>query len=115
MSEYNKSILEKANQAIKQGDNEGFLSFCTDDTTWNFIGDKVLSGKQEVREWMKEGYKEPPRFTVSDMIAEADHVIAIGTIQQQNEDGEDETYRYCDVWKFRNGLMCGLEAFVIKS
>jgi hypothetical protein len=32
----NKEILEIANAAITQGDHEGFLSFCTDDTQWIF-------------------------------------------------------------------------------
>jgi ketosteroid isomerase-like protein len=115
MFAYNKSILEKANAAIRQGNNEGFLSFCTDDTTWQFVGDKILSGKPAVREWMKEGYKEPPEFTVSNMTAEGDFVIALGTIRQKNENGQTENYKYCDVWQFRDGLMCSLEAFVIKT
>jgi len=34
MSLSNKAILEKANAAVTTGDNEGFLFFCTDDTTW---------------------------------------------------------------------------------
>ena len=53
-----------------EGDNEGFLAFCTNDTTWTFVGEKTLSGKDAVREWMKESYKEPPRFTVINMIAD---------------------------------------------
>jgi uncharacterized protein len=65
MSQYNKSILEKANAAIMQGDNEGFLAFCTDDTTWTFVGERTLSGKDAVCEWMKESYKQPPKFMVT--------------------------------------------------
>lgn len=46
MSEKNKATLEKANAAIAEGDHEGFLSFCTDDTEWTFVGDKTLKGKE---------------------------------------------------------------------
>ena len=42
----NKAILEKANAAVSSGDNEGFLSFCADDTKWTFVGDQTLQGKQ---------------------------------------------------------------------
>jgi len=41
----NKEILEIANAAITNGDNEGFLLVCTDDTRWTFLGDKTLEGK----------------------------------------------------------------------
>jgi uncharacterized protein (TIGR02246 family) len=108
MSQYNKSILEKANAAIMQGDNEGFLAFCTDDTTWTFVGERTLSGKAAVREWMKESYKEPPRFTVTNMIADGDFVAALGSIQIKDEEGEEETHLYYDVWQFRGGLVAGL-------
>ena len=58
--EANKLILEQANAAIAAGDFEGFLSFCTEDTTWTFVGDRTLAGKAAVREWMAAAYKEPP-------------------------------------------------------
>jgi hypothetical protein len=45
MSENNKAILEAANAAIAEGNNEGFLSFCADDVEWMFVSDKTLKGK----------------------------------------------------------------------
>ena len=49
MPEKNKAILLEANAAIAEGNNEGFLSFCDDDTQWTFVGDKTLNGKEAVR------------------------------------------------------------------
>ena len=60
----NKEILQKANSLITKGDYEGFLSFCTEDTKWTFVGDQILNGKNEVREYMKKAYAEPPKFMV---------------------------------------------------
>ena len=116
MADTNKTILEKANAAIIKGDNEGFLFFCTDDTEWNFIGDKTLRGKPAVREWMSIAYKEPPRFKVEKLIEEEDFVIAIGDIlvKDEGEGGEGVWYKYCDVWRFRGGKIAELKAFVIK-
>jgi ketosteroid isomerase-like protein len=111
----NKEILEKANAAITQGDHEGFLSFCTDDTEWTFVGDKTLQGKQAVREYMATAYQEPPKFMVENLIAEGEYVTAIGTISMKNENRIMIDYTYCDVWKFRNGKMAGLKAFVIET
>jgi uncharacterized protein len=45
MPEKNKAILEAANAAIAEGNNEGFLSFCAADMQWTFVGDKTLRGK----------------------------------------------------------------------
>ena len=111
----NKAILEKGNAAIQQGNNEGFLAFCTDDTVWTFVGDKILKGKEAVRQWMKTTYKEPPKFNVANLIAEGDYVTAVGDITMKNEKGEEVNYSYCDVWEFRNGLIASLRAFVIES
>ena len=114
MAHDNRSILEKANAAIRQGDNEGFLAYCTADTQWTFVGDRTLSGKDEVREWMKEGYREPPVFTVTNMIAEGNFVTALGKIKIKNAAGAEENHLYCDVWEFRDGKMAALQAFVIR-
>lgn len=111
----NKEILERANAAITKGDNEGFLSFCTEDTQWNFLGDKTLQGKEAVREWMKTAYAEPPNFMVENLIAEDDFVTAIGTIKMKDEQGITTLYSYCDVWRFRDGKMAELKAFVIET
>ena len=115
MPENNKAILEKANAAVTIGDNEGFLSFCTDDTEWTFVGDKTLQGKEAVRQYMAKAYIEPPKFMVANLIAEDDFVTALGTITMKDEDGKEVHYSYCDVWRFRDGKMAELKAFVIKS
>ncbi|WP_073226122.1 nuclear transport factor 2 family protein [Pedobacter caeni] len=111
----NKAVLEKANAAITEGDHEGFLSFCTEDTEWAFVGDKTLHGKEAVRQYMAKEYLEPPNFMVEHLIAEGDFVTAIGKIRMKNKDGETVVYAYCDVWRFRDGKMAELKAFVIET
>jgi len=112
---HNKVILEKANSAIKKGDYEGFLAHCTDDTTWTFVGDTTLQGKEAVRQWMATAYVKPPQFTVETLVAEGELVAAIGKIDIADKNGEVVTHSYCDVWRFREGKMAELTAFVIKA
>lgn len=114
MNSDNKAILEKANARITEGDNEGFLSFCTDDTEWTFVGDRTLRGKEAVRRYMAEAYLEPPKFTMENLIAEGEFLTAIGKISMKNEAGKMVNYSYCDVWRFRDGKLAELKAFVIK-
>jgi ketosteroid isomerase-like protein len=110
-----KAILEKANAAVAEGDNEGFLSFCTDDTEWTFVGDKTLQGKEAVRQYMAIAYVEPPKFVVEQLIAEGEFLTAIGKISMKDENGKMVDYSYCDVWRFRDGKMAALKAFVIET
>ena len=111
----NKAILEKANAAITAGDNEGFLSFCTEDTEWTFVGDKTLRGKEAIRQYMATAYVEPPKFMVENLIAEGEFVTAVGKISMKNEEGKRIDYSYCDVWRFREDKMVELKAFVIET
>lgn len=115
MSDKNKEILEGANAAISEGNNEGFLSFCADDIEWTFVGDKTLKGKEAVRQWMAKTYIEPPKFMVANLIAEDDFVTALGDITMKDENGKAAHYSYCDVWRFRGGKIVELRAFVIKT
>lgn len=110
----NKAILEKANAAITEGDNEGFLLYCTEDTEWTFVGDKTLHGKEAVREYMVKAYITPPAFVVDNLIAEGEFVTAVGKISMKDETGKMVDYSYCDVWRFRDGKMAELKAFVIE-
>ena len=111
----NKAILELANAAVTAGDNEGFLSFCTDDTEWTFVGDQILRGKEAVRQYMAKAYVEPPKFMVENLIAEGEFVTALGKINLKDKNGKTIEYAYCDVWRFRDGKMIELKAFVIEA
>jgi ketosteroid isomerase-like protein len=113
MERDNKEILVKANALIMQGNNEAFLDFCTEDVEWEFVGDKTLTGKEAVRAYMKMAYIEPPKFSVDNLIGEGDFVTAIVKISMKNDSGKMTDYCYCDVWRFRDGKMAGLKAFVI--
>ena len=115
MSDANKQVLEQANAAIRKGDFDGFLRFCTDDTEWTFEGDRTLKGKEAVRHWMEAVYREPPHFEVHRMIADGEFLAALGEILLKDEQGRAVRHAYCDVWRFRGGLMAQLQAFVVKT
>lgn len=114
MSEKNKAILEEANAHVSAGDYEKFFDYCTEDTEWNFVGNKVLKGKEAAREWMLGEYTEPPVNNVADLIAEGDFLTAVGDISVKEKDGKINHYSYCDVWKFRGDKLDKLKAFVIE-
>jgi len=110
-----KEVLETANAAIAKGDLDGFLAHCTDDTEWTYVGDKTLKGKETVRDYLKASSSSPSAFTVTRLIAEGDFVTALGEITMKSGDGKDVKQTYCDVWRFRDGKMAALQAFVIEK
>lgn len=115
MSDSNKETLARANAAVSRGDHEGFLAFCTEDTTWNFVGDRRLEGKQAVREWMTATYLEPPHVEVDRMVAEGDSVVAHGQITVKDAEGGETRSWYCDVWRLRDGKLATLNAYVVEQ
>ena len=115
MSTDPKSVLAAANNAVSQGDHDGFLAYCADDVTWHFIGDRTIHGKAAVKAYMDATYVEPPEFDISLLIADADHVVAIGRITMAGADGRKTTSDYCDVWQLRDGRLAELRAFVIET
>ena len=115
MSDENKAVLTRANAEVAKGNNEGFLAYCTEDVVWEFVGEQTLKGKAAVRRYMNETYVEPPRFAVSQLIAEGDFVTALGDITLKDRDGRDVHYAYCDVWRLRDGKLAELRAFVVET
>ena len=115
MVDANKIILKKANEAVSKGDYEEFLQYCTDDTKWIFIGGEVLHGKEAVRKWMLNEYAKPPQIEVNNLFGEHDYLTALGHITVIGKNGKKSQYSYCDVWRFRDGKMAELMAFVVES
>nr|WP_068888865.1 nuclear transport factor 2 family protein [Pedobacter panaciterrae] len=115
MMESNKQVLENANAAIAKGDYEGFLSYCTEDMVWNFVGEQILRGKEAVRKYVRKVYTEPPKFQVETLVAEGEVVIAVGKITLKNKEGVSVNYAYCDVWRLLEGKLHELKAFVVEE
>jgi ketosteroid isomerase-like protein len=88
--------------------------YLTDDTQWHFIGDRTLSGKDMVRQWLAETYREPPDFKVNHFISEGDWLTALGEITSKDDEGNEICYAYCDVWRFEGDKLAELRAFVIR-
>jgi len=111
----NAMILHKANEFVKKGNYESFLVYCTEDTKWVFVGERILDGRDKVREYMKEFYLEPPVFTVENTIEDGSYVTVTGEITLKAANGTYNHYDYCDVWRFENGKIAELKAFVIEK
>ena len=114
MSDANKAIVRKINTAFETNDVEAFLSHCADDVEWTMVGETPLRGKDAIRAFMAQGPSQPPSFTVDALVAEGDLVTCVGDMTME-EGGTVKAYSYCDVWRFRDGKVVTLKAFVIPT
>ncbi len=115
MSEKNKQTVELVNAAFSQNNIEGFLELCAEDVKWTMVGDKVVEGKDGIREFMSSmGEMEPPKIDNKNMIAEADSVAAFGEMTM-NEKGKTIPYAYCDVYRFQDDKIVELSSYVVKT
>jgi uncharacterized protein len=115
VSERNKAVLQEANAAISKGNIEGFLSFCAEDIEWTTVGEETIKGKEALRQWMATAYVEPPEYTLVNLIAEGDFLVALGDITLEDKEGKPRNHAYCDVWRFRDDKMVELRAFVVEA
>lgn len=111
----NANTLHEANEWVKKGNYENFLTYCTEDTEWVFVGEQTLQGKEEVRKYMKDLYREPPFFNVETTLEDGNFVTVTGEIRLKTKDGIYTHYDYCDIWRFENGKIAALKAFVIEK
>ena len=87
--------------------------------------DLAIAGQHEHSAvWLREREAEPdhgfsahaaPQRKVERMIAEDDFVAALGEITLKDEAGKAVQHSYCDVWRFNEGKMAELHAFVVEA
>lgn len=108
----NKEILLQANQAFSQGDYETYLTYFTPDTKWVYVGERIISGKEQLRRYLPTAY-EGATFTSDQYIEQGNYLTVLGKIRLKQQDGSLVDYAYCDVWQLRDGKLAELHAFVI--
>jgi len=119
MSARNKEIVRKVNAVFAEGKFEGFLSFCDEDVEWTIVGDKVVKGREAIRQLMQsmaEESAEPPRFfDVDVVIGEDDFVVSHGDMTMKDKHGRTVPYSYCDIYRFRGEKIAELRSFIAKT
>lgn len=115
MSVNTKEIVKKVDAAFAVGDIEGFLAFCADEVKWTMVGEKTRVGKDAIRQWLNSMECEPPKFTVSSVIAEGDQVAAHGDMIMKDKEGKETPYSYCDFYRFRDDKIVEMRSFVLST
>ena len=113
-AERNKEIIEKVNSAFEQNKPEVFLDACTDDIRWEMAGDEVRTGKDSIRQFMASmGDMEPPKINITAIISDGDSAACYGDMTMV-ESGTENSYSYCDIYRFSGEKISELRSFVVK-
>ena len=107
-----KIVVEKINAACANGDTEAFLSFFSDDVTWEIVGDENLVGKEAIRQFMAPMPTDLPKLTVDMIIAEGDIAICHGHTHMKGDDGLSHPHAFCDIYQFNNNNVSRMTTFV---
>jgi ketosteroid isomerase-like protein len=115
MATSHKRTIEEANDAFAKNDIDAFLALCADDIVWTMVGDKTVTGKEAIRQWMASMPSEAPIFTVDQIIGDGDFVTAFGTMTMADQEGKPTPYDYCDVYRFRGDQIAEMRSFVMRT
>ncbi len=116
MSEKNKKIVKQVDAAFSAGNAEGFLEHCAENVKWTIVGEKMVEGKDDIRQFLSSMKgMEPPKITNREVIAEADSVAAHGEMTMQDENGKTVPYAYCDIYQFQQDKIVELKSYVVKT
>lgn len=116
MSQELKDIVTDINEAFAKNNIEAFLDHCSDDLAWTMAGDRSMTGKDKIRNWMgsMDGH-EPPVFTTDTLIAEGNTVVCSGDMKMKGQDGVEGSYKYCDIYVFDANKVVKLTSLVVKD
>ena len=116
MQESNKEIVRKVNQGFLDANIDSILEHFADDITWNMIGHRSASGKDDIRAWLGDMKEcEPPKFTEDILIAEGDTAICSGDMTMTDKEGATSEWSYCDIYRFSDGKITELRSFLTRT
>lgn len=109
----NKQIAE----AFSGGNFEYTFSYLADDIQWNIVGDKIVKGRGSVIEFCNKTAKYfadvTTKFTISNMIVDANLVSIDGTAQFINKENKSTYVSSCDVYNFNDGKLQEITSYCI--
>ena len=108
----NKKVVETFMEGYNTGDNAKILSCLTEDVIWELVGFFNLKGKDEFDKEINNDWGDGnPTITISQLVEEADIVVAEGTVKCKLKNGRYIDALFCEVFHFDNGKVKKLTTY----
>ena len=92
-------LVQDLTIALVKGDTKFILKKVTDDIRWNLVGDRLVAGKEKIREILKQMKNhEATELALYHIATHGQSGAADGTIKFKN----GKTIAYCNIYEFNN-------------
>ncbi len=110
-----KDIINSIIESFESNDVESVLNQMTDDVEWQMIGDKTISGKDEMRKFFADnGDMKMISSTKNHTIIDGDHVAVDGEVQC-SKNGEVTDMYYCDIYQLENEQVKKMISYIVNK
>jgi ketosteroid isomerase-like protein len=116
----NKQLVRTAFEALGQSDARPLYELMRDDFAWIIEGQSRFSRRYEGKQAVKrelldvlfQAFATPYRFTIDEIIAEADTVVLRGRGEVRMKSGQDYNHSYCFVLRLEDGRLVELREYL---
>jgi ketosteroid isomerase-like protein len=107
-------IVDVYMEGFRRSDKPRILALLTDDVAWDLPGFRHLTGKADFEgEIVNPQFDENPTLIVDRKLEDGDAVVCIGEGQGQMKASGEFRFAFCDVFTFRDDLICRVESYVV--
>ena len=107
-------VVDAYMEGFRRSDKPAILNLLTDDVAWDIPGFRHLNGKAEFEgEIVNPQFEERPTLVVDRKVVQGDTVVCIGEGEGRMRSGAEFRFAYCDVFTFRDDLICRVESFIV--
>lgn len=109
-------IIEKVNQAFRDGDAGAFLAFCTEETVWDMGPQGRHTGSAALTRVVENAEFTLPEITMDEIIVEGDRAAATGHMRMTHKgQGFVVDVDFCDIFHFQDGKIKTLRSYMVDT
>lgn len=114
-----QSFIETFNEAFARKDLDVIERSVTDDIVWKMVGDRTVSGKDEMIHLLKSmDDGQTYKVTLEHVITHGKVASANGKMETSSQSGTVRVYEFCDVYelnKHKDGKIKKMTSYVMES
>lgn len=116
MATDHKETVRQINEAFSRNDLESVLERCQPSIRWNMVGEKLLNGTDEVRQFMGAHPGPAPVITVDNLLSDGDWASCDGTMEMADKEGAaPQHYGFSDLYRFDGkGRIAEIRSYIVK-
>lgn len=96
-----EEFIRDFNEAFSKNNLDFILNNMSDDIVWDFVGEKTMNGKDEVREFMKPmNEMRTMEMELLQIISREQSAAANGRMKIQEPSGEIKSFEFADFYEF---------------